>query len=144
MDIVNNFKLMPTFLKLCTACALGLSLALASTLLPGVPIRLFGHAVTHAEWWATGAGQYMLIVAALMAAAAAMMLIRVRHSRLAYITAWIALSFSIPFLAGVTGHDVTASNSSLIFNLLLTLAIALYLYFSKGSRIYFSSRRADR
>ena len=81
----------------------------------------------------------MFIVALLMIAASVMMLIRARHSRLAYIIALIALSISMPFLAGVTGVGVAASKQSLIFNLLLTLAIALYLYLSKGARNFFRS-----
>jgi hypothetical protein len=69
---------------------------------------------------------------------AVMMLRRSRHARLAYIVAWIALNISIPYVAGVTGTGVAAvSKASLLADLFVTLAIALYLYLSRGTRQYF-------
>jgi len=135
--VVKNFLTMPIVLKLITASALVILLIVVSTIVPGGPIHVFGRDVTRAEWWAIGAGQFLFIVMLLMTASAVMMLRRARHSRLANIVAWIALSFSIPFVAGVTGMGVSESRPALISNLLLTLAISLYLYLSKGSRNYF-------
>lgn len=80
----------------------------------------------------------MLIVAGLFLSASVMMILRARHARLAYVLACIAISISIPYVVDVSGGS-TASlpKFSLATNWLLTFAIGLYLYFSRGSRDYF-------
>ena len=137
--MAKNFMAMPIFLKLLTAAALGMILVIVVTVIPGGSIRVFGRNVADSEWWRIGAGPFMAIVTLLMIASAVMMLKRTRHSRLAYVIAWIALSISIPFVAGVAGVGVAVSKPALFSNLLLTLAISLYLYLSKGARAYFRS-----
>jgi hypothetical protein len=135
----KNFIAMPTVLKLLTAVGFGVLLMVLSTMRPHSMVRVFDRSVTASEWWASGAGPFMLIVAGLFCASAVMMLNRFKHARLAYIVALIALSISAPFVAGVTRVGETAVNPGIIPNLLLTLAIALYLYLSKGARQYFDS-----
>ncbi len=138
--MVKNFMAMPILLRLCTGVAGGVLVFVIGTMLPHGSIRVEGRQLTTSEWWAIGAGPFMLIVGGLFCASAVMMLRRSRHARLAYIVAWIALFISVPYIAAVTGNGVAAvSKSSLIADLLMTLAIVLYLYLSKGARNYFRS-----
>jgi hypothetical protein len=137
--MVRNFLKMPVLLKLCTAASLAVLMWVVVTMFPHTLIHVFGRRITVADWWRMGAGPFMLIVALLMSISAVMLLLRARHARLAYVVAWIALTVAIPFVAGVSGIGVRASESSAISNSLLTLAISLYLYLGKGTREYFRS-----
>jgi hypothetical protein len=140
----KNFMAMPILLKLLTAAGFGVFLIAISTMRPHSIISVFGRPITASDWWASGAGPFLLIVALLFCASAVMMLRRSGHARLAYIVALIALSISVPYVSGVTGVGVAAvSKSSLISNSLLTLVIALYLYLGRGTRNYFRSAGAD-
>lgn len=131
---------MPTILKWLIAAGFFVCLMIIGTFFPHSIVRVLGRPVSTSNWWVSGAGPSMLIVAGLFCASSVMMLRRFRHARLAYIVAWIALLISVPYVAAVTGNGVAAvSKSSLIVNLLMTLAIALYLYLSKGARNYFRS-----
>ena len=135
----KNFMAMPIILKLLTAGALGMLLIVVSTVVPGNAIHVFGRDVTHSEWWSTGAGLFTLMVGLVAVAAAALMLKRSIYGRPAYIFASAALSLSGLFVAGATGVSTTTVIPSTIGNLVLTLAIALYLYLSKGAKEYFLS-----
>lgn len=136
----KNFMAMPILLRFLTAAGFCVCLIAISTMRPHSMIRVFDRQISAADWWASGAGPSMLIVAGLFVASAIMMLRRSRHARFAYIVAWIALNISIPYVAGVTGAGVAAmSKSSLLSDLVVTVAIALYLYLSRGTRNYFRS-----
>lgn len=137
--MLKNFFAMPTVVRLFTIASLCVVVFALATMFTHTSIQFGDRRITSTAWWNIGAGPFMLIVALLMVASAVMMLRRSRYARLAHIVAWIALTISIPFVAGVTGAKVAASKPSLIINGLLTLAMALYLYLSKATRTYFRS-----
>ena len=133
----KNFLVMPLALKILTASALSMLLVIVSTLLPGSPIDVFGREMTHAEWWATGAGLVTVLVGVSSIAAAVLMLKRSRYGRPAYMVASAAMSVSVLLIAAVAGANVVRWIPATLANVLLTLMIALYLYLSKGSSVYF-------
>ncbi len=137
MKIGENYRAMPPVLRVGTLCALAFSLTTISTIFPGVPIRLFGRAITHSEWWTVGAGQFMLTVATLMLTATIMVTVRYRYARFAVIIAMVALDISVPFLGAITKTEISEVDSGLIMFVLLTLATTAYLYFGGGSKNYF-------
>ena len=137
--MIKRFLAMPSILKLLTATGLAAIIAVIGTMLPQTPIYVFGRQVSQAEWWNSGAGPYLLIVALLMGASSVMMLLRARHARLAYVVAWVAMDFSIPFVVGVIGSGGHGAKTAMVGNLILTALIALYLYLAKGCRHYFGS-----
>lgn len=130
---------MPIILKLLTASALGMLVVIVSTFIPGSSIHVFGRAMTHAEWWATGAGLVTLVVGLSAIAAAVLMLKRSSYGRPAYMVASTAMSLSVLFVAAITRANIAKAIPTTIGNLLLTLAVTLYLYLSKGSKNYFHS-----
>lgn len=135
---LRNFMLMPGLLKLLTVAAFGVAIWVVGSMAPNGSIQVGDRQVSLAEWWRLGAGPLLAVVAALMTSAGIMMLGRYRHARLLYVVAWVGLCISIPFVAAVADIGIAASRSSLISNALLTVAIAMYLYFSKAARSYFS------
>jgi hypothetical protein len=60
---VKNFMAMPILLRLCTGVAGGVLVFVIGTMLPHGSIRVDGRQLTTSEWWAIGAGPFMLIVA---------------------------------------------------------------------------------
>ena len=111
-----------------------MGLMLTSTLFPHSIVRIMGRPVPSEGWWTSGAGPTMLVVAGLFLSASVMMILRARHARFAYVLACIAISISIPYVFYVTGGS-TASlpKFSLTINWLLTVAIGLYLFLSRGT-----------
>jgi len=80
----------------------------------------------------------MLVVGALFVSSVVMMLRRSHHSRLAYVVSCVAIGIAVPYVVAVSGGvAASVSTLSLTYDCLQTLAIALYLYLSKGSREYF-------
>lgn len=137
LTMLRNFMEMPIVLKLLTVAACGVLIFAMGTMIPHGVVHVGGMQLTTSEWWAVGAGPCLLVVALLFCASAVYMLRRSRYGRPSYVVAWIALSISIPYIAGVTGAGVPASRPGFISNLVLTTIIGLYLYLSKGARSYF-------
>jgi hypothetical protein len=131
---------MPIGVKVLTASACAVLLFVVATMIPNSSVHVGDKQLSTSEWWAIGAGPFLLIVALLFSASAVYMLRRSAYGRLAHIVAWISLSVSIPYIAGVTGVGMTTWRSAFISNLILTAIIALYLYLSKASRDYFRAR----
>jgi len=131
---------MPIILKWLIAAGFFVCLMIIGTFFPHSIVRVLGRPVSTSNWWVSGAGPSMLVVAGLFCSAGYMVLKRSRQARLAYVVAWIALSISIPYAIEVTGGgDFDSLKSSSLLNLVLTLAIGLYLYCSPDSRKYFRS-----
>ena len=135
--MISNFFEMPAFLKILTAMALCIFGFLASTMLSD-GINLYGHVVTTAEWWSSGAGYVFLIVVLLFNGSGILMLKRVAYGRAVHITALLASNIGAWVAIQLNHVQSPMFLASTCFNLAATTAIACYLYFSKGARAYFS------
>jgi hypothetical protein len=138
--LAKNFVVMPDPLKLITASVLGVLISVFTTMFPNTSAGVFGQFERHLTttvWWGSGAGTIVLIVAGLFFASALMMLRRSPHGRSTYIAALLAMSASIPFVGGVMGMSLAEQTGSVIFNLVWTLIVSLYLHTNTAVRDYF-------
>lgn len=136
----KNFLAMPALLKLLTAVVIVPPLFCVASLSSTGSISVFGRQMTASAWWSSGAAVVTLIVSGLMVAAGLLLLGRSRYGRPTYVLGWIAVSMSAPLIAFLVGRDPPNGVPSLIFDLVLTVFIGLYLYKSDGVRSYFTSR----
>ena len=131
---------MPLILKLLTAATLVVPVICLVSLFPSQSINIFGRQMTTREWWSSGAGVVMVAVGALIVVAALLMLRRSRYGRPTYVAGWLAMSASVPVVAHLTGTHPSTELASLIWNLVLTVSIGLYLYNSSAARDYFATK----
>ena len=142
--MLRNFYQMPRLLKLLTASTLALIVFLVGSVLPHGSISAFGRQMSTTEWWASGAGAITVLAAVLPIASAALMLKRSRYGRPAYVLGWVVLSLATPVLVAVTKGNAAGAAPSMIFSLVVTVLIALYLYRSKAVRGYFDTAASVR
>lgn len=133
---------MPPLLKWLTAMTIVVPVIAVATMFPQQSIGVFGRQMTASEWWSSGAGLTTLVVGGLMLAAGLLMLRRSRYGRPAYLLGLIVLNLSAPLIAYLTGSDFPAEVSSLIFDLVFTVLIGLYLYKSRAVQNYFAAARS--
>jgi len=135
--MLKNFIAMPWLLRLLTMGGLFVVGWTAASMLPDRAIDVAGQPVSTSEWWASGAGPLALFVGLMMGVGAILMLKRSRYGRPTYVSAWLAMSISIPFVVHLSGGDPTRSMTALISNVVITALIAVYLYGRRAVRDYF-------
>jgi hypothetical protein len=134
--MIANFTSMPLILKLLTAIGISMIAGVLATVNSGV--NMFGREISASSWWGSGAGFVFLAAALLMGCSAILMLYRFRYSRLLHVGGWVAITFATVIDAYILEVRSSMLIPTIVFNIFLTAGIALYLYFSKNVRNYFS------
>lgn len=135
--MLKNFLSMPILLKLMTISAFGILGFVVGSLITNSPIMVFGQPVSVSEWWGSGAGPLTVVIAFVGGAAGLLMLTRSSYGRPAYLLTWLLATTSIPVIAILTGKDVMGSLAPAVFDLLVTIALGIYMYRNSSVRRYF-------
>jgi len=141
---MKNFIAMPWLLKLMTISAFSVLGFVVGSVVTTSPIMVFGQPVTVSEWWSSGAGILTVTIAIIGGAAGVLMLRRSRFGRSAYILTWAVASASIPLIAALTGKGIAGSLPAAIFDLAVTVAIAIYLHKNQAIQSYFGANQVRR
>jgi hypothetical protein len=136
--MIRNFFEMPRWLKLLT---LGGFAALVMALFkPLSGVGVFGERVDPSIWWRSGAGVAFVLPAFVMGLSAVLFLRRSQYGRAVHIAGWIAMTVGAYIGVHLEHINPEMLIPGLAFNLGLTVCIALYLYLSKGVKLYFAGR----
>lgn len=136
--MVRNLLEMPKWLKLFTISGFVVVIYVFSVPLSGAGV--FGERITSFSGWLMGGvGLAFTVPALIMGYSSILFLLRSRKARIAYIVAWITMTFGAYIGVHLEHLNVAMLDSGLAFNLILTVCIAIYLYQSKEVRQYFIS-----
>lgn len=136
---MKNFLAMPWLLKLMTLSAFSVLVFVIGSAVTTSPMMVFGEPVTASEWWRSGAGILTVGIAVIGSTAGVLILRRSRYGRPTYILTWAAATASLPLVAELTGKGVAGSLPAAVFDLIVTVSIALYLHKSKAIQSYFGT-----
>jgi hypothetical protein len=136
--MLENFKSMPTFLKLFTFHGFGCSILFLVSVMPRDHFSIDGRAVTYAEWWSSGLGVIASVLGLAMTLAAWLFITKRPLGRVLYLACFggtliLSLLFSREFIAALMGFGVT-------------VVLARYLFVNQAVCSYFfsnSSFKAD-
>lgn len=84
-SIVENIRRMPTWLRLMTCHALVCFVLVLVAVIPGTRYQLGGSMVSHAQWWASGAGPLVAVAGLNLTAAGVLFLLRRGFGRYLYL-----------------------------------------------------------
>ena len=136
--MIENFNLMPKYLKILTLLGFAVLVMVAATLLPN-GVDVYGKHVSTAEWWSSGMGFLFLFDGMILSTSALLMLKRSNVGRAAYVLGCVALNASGVFAIYVATGDSDITVHTLKFSIVFTVLVTLFLYGKKAVRDYFAS-----
>ena len=126
----SAFKEMPMLLKFLTAHALVCLVFFFAAVIPGIPITFNGEVMESQELWGKGVGLPTAAVGLVFPFCGILMLRKWAYARQAYLLVFFSVMV-VPYL-------IWKELPSLIIGLVISVAIAAYLYKEKKACAYFS------
>ena len=133
--MIKNFFEMPRWLKFLTIG--GFAALVMALIKPFSGVGVFGEHIDPSIWWRSGAGFAFVLPALVMGVSAFLFLRRSQYGRAAYIAGWVAMTVGAYIGAHLEQIAPQMLIPGLVFNLVVTVGIALYLYLNKAVRLYF-------
>jgi hypothetical protein len=135
--VFKSFKAMPSILKWLCVVGLVPPLFLFGTLIPNGSINVDGKPMANSDWWSSGAGAVVAVLAIVMTAAEIMLLRRSKYGRPIYLIGMALTMASGPPIEKLLEPNATPYLQPLVFNLVIVVLVAWYLYGNKAVQKYF-------
>lgn len=132
---------MPKFLKFLTAMALLNGVFIILSIFPG-NVTIDEKIVSTSQWWSNGSGFIFAVALLPLTISGVLMLLRTGYSRAVHVVGWLLQGIGVFTVTKINNVAVphTVEYAGAGFILTVTLVVAIYVYRSKGARLYFSLR----